>query len=228
MTIWKQAGESPLKLTWDAPQTTSFLDQSVLRTHLAVDGSALDLAIELYEQAAIDWAEDYMHRSIMAREHRWVLADFPRGYHRSSAHSMRAITLPRGKTVRVNYIQYMLGGQYLTLFGPSASGSPPSDHQYQEDLHGDGGGTIMPLRNRDWPAVDYDAVSPVVISFRAGWETPAEVPAAIRHAVMFAIDDMLEVRGVKDLADLQGLAGQGKTLEFRESLLGNYRLIRIY
>lgn len=227
MTIWKQAGEHPLKLTWDEPDVTTFLDQTALRAHLAIDGVALDPALDLWEQAAIDWAEDYMKRSIMAREHRWVLADFPRGYHRSSAHSMRAIQLPRGKTIRVNYIDYTLGGQQLRLFGPSASGSPTSE-DFQEDLAGDGGGTIMPLRNRDWPSVDYDAVSPVVISFRAGWETAAAVPAAIKHAVMFAIDDMLENRGVQDLAPVAALAAQGKTLEFRESLLGYHRLIRVY
>lgn len=221
------SGTNPLKLTWDAPDKTTFLDQTTLRTHLAVDGTALDVAIELYEQAAINWAEDYMRRSIMAREHRWVLADFPRGHHRTSSHSMRSIVLPRGKTIRVNYIQYARGGQNLTLFGPSASGSPVSE-DFQEDLTGDGGGTIMPLRNRDWPSVDYDSVNPVVISFRAGWEDASEVPAAIKHAVMFAIDDMLEVRGVKDLSDLQSLAAAGKTLEFRESLLGNYRVIRVY
>lgn len=222
------SGTNPLKLTWDNPETTSFLDQTVLKTHLAVDGSALDFAIEIYEQAAILWAEDYMRRSIMAREHRWVLSDFPRGHHRTSSHSMRSMQLPRGKTIRVNYIQYCRGGQYLNLFGPSASGSPPSTSDFQEDLAGDGGGTIMPLRNRDWPSVDYDSVNPVVVSFRAGWETPSEVPAAIKHAVMFAIDDMLEVRGVKDIADLQQLAAVGKTVEFRESLLGYHRLIRIY
>lgn len=221
------SGLNPLKLTWDAPDTTSFLDQTVLRTHLAVDGSDLDFAIEVYEQAAIDWAEDYMKRSIMAREHRWVLSDFPRGHHRASSQSLRAIDLPRGKTIRVNYIQFSRGGQYFNLFGPSASGSPPSE-DFQEDLTGDNGGTIMPLRNRDWPSVDYDSVNPVVVSFRAGWELASQVPASIKHAVMFAIDDMLEVRGVKDMADLQSLAAQGKTLEFRESLLGNNRLIRMY
>jgi hypothetical protein len=217
MTNWKQAGESPLRITWDPPDETTFLDEDILNTHLSVDTiNGLDAAIELYEQAAINWAENYMRRSIMAREHRWVLADFPRGYHRSNAYSMRAITLPRGKTLAVNSVKYTLGGQEVTL------------SSFQQDLAGDMGGTIMPLRNRDWPAVDYDAISPVVISFRAGWESSDDVPAAIKHAVMFAISDMLEVRGVKDLVDLQSLAGQGKTLEFRESLLGDYRIIRVY
>jgi hypothetical protein len=227
MTIANQPGEHPLKITWDQPDVTTFLDRETLRAHLATDGTALDLPIALYEQAAINWAENYMRRSIMAREHRWVLADFPRGYHRGDIRSMRAVNLPRGKTVRVNYIDYTLGGQALRFYGPSSGGSPPST-DFQEDLAGDMGGTIMPLRNRDWPAVDYDAINPVVISFRGGWETVEEVPASIKHAVMFAIDDMLEVRGVKDLTELQSLAAQGRTLEFRESLIGDYRIIRVY
>lgn len=227
MTSFKYLGPSPLGLSWGRPDVTTFLDQTALRVHLAIDGTALDPALTVYEQAAVTWAEDYMKRSIMAREHRWVLADFPRGYHRASAHSMRSLQLPRGQTIRVNNIEYTQNGAVRYMYGPSSSGSPPSE-DFQEDLHSESGGTIMPLRSRDWPTVDYDAIAPVVVNFRAGWETAEEVPTPIVHAVMFAIDDMLEVRGTADLAQLASIAANGKTALFRESLIGYYRLIRIY
>lgn len=227
MTIASQPGENPLRLTWDPPDELTFLEDDLIQTHLSLDEvNGLGSMVELYEQAAINWAENYMRRSIMAREHRWVLADFPRGYHRASVHSLRAIQLPRGKTVRVNSIQYSRGGSTITLTGPSTS--PTAGSSYQEDLHGDMGGVILPLRNRDWPSVDYDVVNPVVINFRAGWEEPDDVPAAIKHAVLVAMSEMLEHRGLQDLASLQTVAAQGKTLEFRESLIGDYRIIRVY
>lgn len=220
-------GIHPISLSMERPDVTTFLDQTTLRAHLAVDGSALDSTISLYEKAAVDWAENYMHRSIMARGHRWVLRDFPRGYHRDYSHGMRGIHLPRGKTIRVSSVDYSFNGAILQLFGPSASGSPPSE-DFQEDLHSDSGGLLMPLRNRDWPSVDFDAVAPVVFNFRAGWETAEEVPPEIVHAVMFAIDDMLEVRGTADLQILQSIAANGRTLAVREALLGYHRLIRVY
>ena len=216
----------PLSLVCQPPDVTTFLDQTALRAHLAIDGTALDPIVELYEKAAIAWAEDYMHRSIMAREHRWVLKDFPRGRGRfNNLHG--EFILPRGKTIRVNSIEYVDGGGTHTLYGPSSSGSPPSE-DFQEDLNDESGGRISPLRNRSWPNVDYDSIAPVVINFRAGWETAAEVPVSIHHALMFAIDDMLETRGTQDLVTLQSIAASGRTLDVRESLIGCYRILRIY
>jgi hypothetical protein len=218
-------GPNPLTLSWSRPDVTTFLDQTTLRAHLAIDGSALDALLVVYEQAAIDWAEDYMKRSIMAREHLWVLSDFPRLHYRS--YGRAPMQLPRGKTIRINSIDYFNAGVERHLYGPSTSGSPPSE-DYQENLSSESGGFIMPARGRDWPSVDCDVISPVTVNFRAGWETADEVPAAIKHAVMFAIDDMLESRGTQDLAALGAIAANGKTSQFRESLLGYYRLIKVY
>lgn len=226
--INRNLGMNPISLSVDAPSSPLFTaaDED-LKKHLALDGDALDsLVFNAYVPAAVAWAEDYMHRTIMARSHRWVLRDFPRQwYHMNNG---QEIVLPRGKTIAVHDIEYSVGGSIRALYGPTSGGSPSEEVGFQEDLNSDSGGVLLPLRGRCWPSVDCDVPAPVVINFRAGYESPEDVPAVIRHAVMFAIDDMLEVRGITDLAVLQNIAATGSTFDARTALLAPYRLIRIY
>lgn len=204
---------NPLRLDVVALEASPFpLSLSLARLHCGIDGTDFDELLELYALGAITWAENTMHRTVFARSHTWVLRDFPRD-------ACQEIRLPRGKTVSVESVAYVSGGQTLTLTGPS-SGSPGGTG-FQEDLGSDDGGLLKPNRSNAWPSVDVDAVAPVVITFTAGYATAA-VPADITHAMLFAISDMYDTRGSADLTIF------GKNLTTRESLISPYKLHRWY
>jgi uncharacterized phiE125 gp8 family phage protein len=203
---------SPLRLEVSALDDSPFpLSLSLVKAHCAVDGTDSDALLYSYMRAAIAWAEGSMHRTIYARSHRLVLADFPRD-------GRYEIRLPMGKTVSVESIVYTLGGIETTLTGPS---STPEGAEFQEDLRDDGGGSIRPNRGESWPSVDWEAISPVVVNFTAGYAA-ADVPDDIIHALLFAVSDAYDTRGSADLT------GGGNNFATREILISGYRLHRWY
>lgn len=203
----------PLRLTLDALDASPFpLDMTLIRAHCAVDGTDSDALLETYALAAIAWAEDTMHRTVFQRGHAWALGDFPRG-------DYRRIRLPRGRAVSVESVVYYDAATPQTLFGPS-SGSPGDD--FQEDLSSDDGGVIAPLVGiGDWPSVETQAISPVVINYTAGWQVDA-IPMPILHAILFATSDMFDTRGSADLTVF------GRNFETRTRLVSPYILDRWY
>jgi uncharacterized phiE125 gp8 family phage protein len=204
----------PLRMEVSALDTSPLpLDLTLVKDHVAVDGDDLDTLLERYTLAAVRWAEGSTRRTIYRRSHRWVLSDFPRV-------GRLEIFLPRGKTISVESVAYTdTSGTVQTLTGPS-SGSPGGT-DYQEDLQGDDGGMLRPIRGEVWPAVDTDAVSPVVITFTAGYAAD-EVPDDLIHAMLFAVSDMFDTRGSADLTVF------GRNFETRELLASGYRLNRWY
>lgn len=209
----------PLALEVEASDET-ILDLDVLKAHCSIDGDALDDLLALYERAAIQWAEDEMHRTLLARVHSFVISDFPR------CASSQQVTLPRGLCQAVQGIQYVRDGVAISMLGPS-SGSPGST-EYQEDLRSINGARLMPAQTTTWPSCDIDVVNPVVFNYTAGWANAAAIPANIKHALMFAVTDMLEVRGVTDLSTLAAIAATGKTFDARLALIGRYIINRVY
>jgi uncharacterized phiE125 gp8 family phage protein len=204
---------NPLRLDVSPLDTSPLpLDLALVKEHLAVDGNDNDALIETFILAAIRWTEGAMRRTIYARSHSWVLADFPRD-------ACQEIRLPRGKTQSVESIVYSSNGSLITLLGPS-SGSPAGT-DWQEDLRGDDGGMLVPARGSIWPCPDADAISPVVINFTAGWET-GEVPDDIVHALLFSVSDAFDLRGTGDFS------GGGGNFAVRELLISPYRLKRWY
>ncbi len=197
------------------------LNQDVLKAHCSIDGDSLDDLLALYERAAIQWAEDEMKRTILARAHSFVISDFPR-----YPNSTQQIVLPRGLCQSVQGIVYVRDGESVSMFGPSAGSPGGSD--YQEDLGDLKGARLLPLQSTCWPSCDLDAIAPVTITYTAGWNTPNDVPANIKHALMFAIADMLEVRGVTDLAALAAIAASGKTFDARSALISKYVINKVY
>lgn len=196
-----------------SPEPDPPISLDLARQHCAADeGNELDDLLELYIQAAVSWAEGAMHRAILARTHRWILRGFPRTVDQT-------IRLPRGRTQAIESIAYTSNGVVSTLTGPTSS-TPGTG--YQEDLRGDSGGRLMPLRGETWPSVDCDVVSPVVITFTAGWTVADDVPADIKHAMLFAVSDALELRGTADLVTA------GRNFETRELLISGWRLPRMY
>lgn len=188
------------------------VDLSLIKTHCAVDGTEQDDQLEVYLLAAVQAFENATHRTVFAREHRWVLRDFPRW-------SCQWIRLPRGKTRSVEKIEYVSGGQTVTLAGPS---SDPAGSDYQEDLTDDDGGTLMPRKGSSWPEVDSDHPAPVTITFTAGW-LPAELPKDVLHTLLFSVRIMLD-----DLRGGEDPTRQPVVLRTLEALTSPYRLSRFY
>jgi len=204
----------PLRLDIDPLESSPLpISLQLLKDHLAIDHSELDELITLNLAAAIAAFEAQTHRTVLRRTHRWALAEFPRTPYQQ-------IRLPRGKTRVVNSGECIVGGSPQTLIGPSGS-SPPGD-DFQEDLRGEDGGTIMPPRGGAWPSPDRDCPAPVTITFDAGWDA-TEIPADIIRAIMFwvrtGIDDD---RGSVDPAKLEA-----NRATF-EALVSSYRLSRWY
>lgn len=192
------------------------IDETFVKTHVRIDDTDQDVNLQSYIKAAILWAENFTHRTLVQRTHRWVLSEFP-----SSAR--QSIRLPRGKTVSVASVAYSISGAVTTLSGPT---STPPGSGYQEDLRGDGGGVLMPVRGGTWPSVDYDVPAPIMITFSAGW-APEDIPADLLNGVLMAIADSYDIRGTGD-ANAAKLEMSGPRLAARESLISGYMMPRWY
>lgn len=172
-----------------SPEPSLPLDAATLRSHchtLISDDSML----EFYQRAAIEWLERDTGKTIVARQHRLALYDFPRT-------GEFKIFLPQGKTQSVDKIEYIASGTTITLYGPSSNLSPASS-DYQEDLTGDDGGVIYPIQGSSWPTPDFDAVAPVIIAFTAGFEE-GSVPFDVKESLAFCVSTLFENRGASDL-----------------------------
>ncbi len=195
----------PLRIEIAAlPSSPLPVDLALIKAHCAIDDTRFDTLIPVYLMSAIEWAEGETNRTIFERSHSWVLRDFPRE---------TEIRLPRGKTKSVESIQYVSGGVTITLTGPS-SVVPGTD--YTEDLRSNAGGVIS---MENWPSVDTDAVSPVVINFTAGWASTS-VPFDITRALLYVVNEAIEARGGPDADDLNP--------QVKESLISGWRLSRVY
>lgn len=210
----------PLRLDIDPLPEGSpewLIDEALTKKHCRVDFADENTGLIVYQRAAIRWAENATHRTIIRREHRWVLKEFPVG-------KDQCIRLPRGKTVSVDSIQYYNNGTAYDLTGPS-SGSPAGT-DYQEDLRGDDGGVLLPPRGGSWPSVDADVPAPVTITFTAGWPA-GEIPEELLSAILFATADGWDIRNSADVS-AASLAEQGKWLAVRRSLVSGWALHRWY
>ncbi len=187
------------------------LDLALVKQHCAIDGNDMDALLTTYILAAIDWAENAMHRTIYERLHHWQIAAFPLG--------AEPLRLPRGRCAAVHEILYFDSddGAYIM----HGAGSSPVGTDFQENLAGDDGGYIMPARGETWPAVDGLRIVPVEIEFTAGWPV-TDVPQQIIHALLFAVADMVDTRGSADLTTF------GKNLTTRNALISPFNLVRFY
>jgi uncharacterized phiE125 gp8 family phage protein len=185
--------------------TTLPLDLGLLKSDLRISGDELDAVLQgQYIPDAMAWAEGVMRRTIISRAHRWIISDFPR--------RDPVITLPRGKVSAVSSIEYSSNGSTVTLIGPT-SGSPTGS-DYQEDLRGPFG-RVMPNRGASWPSVDTDVLSPVVITYTAGW-AKADVPADIRRAMTASVFEAMELKGLLE-------SRVSFDVEFRDKLISAWR-----
>lgn len=196
-----------LRLDIDRPNAWP-LDLALLKADLRIDSNDLDeVLLTQYIPSAVEWAEGVMNRSIIARDHRWVLSGFPTGRDLT-------ITLPRGKTQSVTSVIYFTGGRReMILRGPS---SKPAGSDYQEDRHGHAG-RLLPLRG-GWPSTDTDVPAPVTITFQAGWPDHKTVPPTIKRALTAHVFEQMELIGLLTIRT-------GFDSEFTEKLLSSWRIL---
>jgi len=198
----------PLRLDIDAVPTSPLpLDLALVKSHCAVDFDDQDDLLTTYIMAAVNAFENTCHRSIVQREHRWVLSAFP-------IYPYERIWLPRGKTVSVDSVEYVSNGVTIML------ASSPTGTDWQEDLRGDDGGVLLPPQGEQWPTADLDAASPVTITFTAGWDTAA-LPQDVLNALLWFIRTSFD----DGRTDPQK---QAANLTVFETLVSSYRLTRIY
>lgn len=212
----------PLRLDVVALEIGSppIIDSALLKKHVRVDTDADNDLLDVYVQAAVNWCEGagVTNRTVVRRAHTWILREF------NSAFPYE-IKLPKGKTSSVESVEYSLNGELVTLHGPTSDVSPAGTG-YQEDLRGDSGGVLMPVRGNAWPTVDRDVPAPVVINFTAGWAAD-EIPSDLLHAILFAVADAYDLRGTADFSP-QMLDTSGPRLSIRYLMASGYALPRIY
>lgn len=175
------------------PMTQVPVDAELANLHLRLSGDD-DLQLishQLYVLAGAEYVEGQTRRTLASRSHVWTIPRFP-----LSNFQMR---LPRGKTTRIDRIEYYESNSTtpVVLTGPS---SPTPGTDYQEDLSSDNGARIRPRDGHSWPTVDHDRISPVKIYFTAGYTAPAEVPKELQVAVLvYAAQQLENPDGMTDL-----------------------------
>lgn len=158
-------------ITPPAAEPVSLSDAKV---HLRVDGSAEDVLIAAYLQAAREHVENVTGRALMLQT--WEL--------RLDAWSDR-IELPRAPLASITSVKYddttgaeqsASGYQTVQPSGPTA-----------------GCGTVLPPAGGSWPSAGAGAGA-IRVRYVAGHATAADVPAALRAAVLLTLGDLYENR----------------------------------
>lgn len=197
-----------IAIEWDAP-TSYPLDLRRIKEQLRIDHDELDdLIMNQHLPAAFEWAEGETHRSLISREHRWILSQFP-------STGFGTIRLPRGKTQSVSGIDYISNTATVSLAGPSSS---PAGTAWIEDLGSDAGGRLLPAQTEFWPSADENHPTPVKITFHAGY-LAADFPNDLALAIMFYIGDALFMTNAADLP-------RGADPFFKDALVSSYRIHR--
>lgn len=182
----------------------SALDLEMVKADLRISGTQLDDVLSgQYIPGAIEWAEGATGRVMVARQLQWILSEFP---------LYTAMYLPGGNVSAVSSIAYVSNGSIVTLTGPSAS---PVGTDYQESLAGPLP-RIMPPQGDSWPSVDSDAIDPVKVTFTAGYDSEAAVPADLKRAMVAHVYGAMELDGLLQIRP-------GFDMDHAEKLISAYR-----
>jgi hypothetical protein len=193
-----------MRIAYDA-WTQIPIDPELVNLHLRIGDrdEMQQIAHQVYLPAAMEWAEGYTKRSLDARTHRWTL-------NRLSG----SIMLPRGRCTAVESIAYWENSTtQVVLTGPSSS-TPGTD--YQEDLTSDIGAVLKPNSGESWPSADQSQISPIVITYTAGYSGNA--PQDVQTAMLMYCADRLEIATEYD-------AKKTYTNTTAEMLLQPFRLV---
>ena len=183
------------------------LDLDTVKADLRITGTELDSVLtDQYIPAADAWAQNSTKRAIRQQTVKQTMQRFP-DYWLNYTIFLRA-----GVVSAVAGIDYVANGVTETLTGPSTS---PAGTDYQEDLTSPIA-RLMPARGTSWPTVDTDAISPIVVTYTAGYGNPAQVPADLRRAMVAHVYGAMELDGLLTIRS-------GFDMDHADKLLSHYR-----
>lgn len=180
------------------------------KLHLRVDFDKEDANIRGYIAAARQWAEDFTGRSLITQIWEMTLDIFPT--------TDELVLLPRGFAQSLDRVQYFDSDNVLQQLHDTI-GSPNVTGNLDIDLSDDDGGRFRPVLDTEWPETR-DRLAAVEIRFTTGYKNPVDIPANMRHAVLYRIADFNEIRSTVDIN------GRGSWTEVAEALLTTSRISR--
>lgn len=200
-----------MKMSLIAAPTSEPISLTDAKKHLRLLEPDFDGELPIYIQAATSFAEAYTRRAYVEQTWAVTLTEFPDGQ----------ITLPLGKTTEIVSVAYIdADGVAQTLSGPEAS---PDGTDYQWYLGDDSGGILAPPVDGTWPDTQAGHLSPVTITFKAGYAHRADIPGQMLAGLLWKMTDLFELRGEVDLA-MSKAFGSGPKSDMAAALLRPWRL----
>jgi uncharacterized phiE125 gp8 family phage protein len=169
------------------------------RLHLRADAVEDSPLIEGLVEAATLQAEAFTRRRFVTQSWRLTLDRFPGG----------AIVLPYPPLVSVESLTYVDGGGSLATLAPESYRVRTAESP----------GEVVPAYGTAWPATRPDADA-VQVEFTCGYGAPADVPEAIRRAVLLLVGTLYANRETVAPTAMQPVPHSA------EWLLGPYRVVR--
>lgn len=171
---------TPDQLTLDVAPITDPLDQNEMKEHLRIDHSDDDSYLIDIDKAATEWVERECNIAMVERTY---TAKIP--------HFAEMIELPRRPLQEVTAIKYWSTDSpsvLTTLWEKTSPEVAPTTFRVNT-----GEGFIYRNYSQPWPTTDirHDAVQ---ITFVAGYGGVAQVPNALKHALLLLVADLYEHR----------------------------------
>jgi uncharacterized phiE125 gp8 family phage protein len=85
-------------------------------------------------------------------------------------------------------------------------------------------GEIVLKPHREWPGTELDAGLPVVVTYQAGWTAAANVPGALRAALLLRIEQLYRYRGAVTFGNSQAAAETKPLALGYDSLIAPWRV----
>lgn len=142
-----------------------------VKTDARVDHDDDDALLTSLMVAATDRAEEFARRAFVTRTCELALDGWPCG---------GTIALPLPPLVEVLKVEYF-------DMANERHDVPAGDYLVVADLEP---GLVTPVYNKTWPAVDLRLISPIRVTYRAGYGAAAAVPERYKHLIraLVAID----------------------------------------
>lgn len=155
-------------LTLFTPPAVTPVTLNEAKAHLAVTHSLDDTIIQLYLDAAVsyvDGAEGTLGRCLVTQTWDYSLDCFP-----------TEITVPLPTLQSVTSVKYYdVDGVEQTITSSNYTVA---------------GQRIAPIETFDWPDIDTERPYPITVRFVAGYGDAADVPAAIKAAILLLVGSM--------------------------------------
>ena len=181
------------------PPGSPIVSLEEVQLHLRADSPQEGPLVQALVAAATAQAEAYCRRRFLTQRWRATWNDFPAG----------ALLVPHPPLRSVDTLTYRDGGGSLQTLDPAAYLVRPAEAP----------GEVVPAYGTRWPTTrrEPDAVA---VEFTCGYGDPADVPEAIRRAVLLLVGTLYANRETVAPVAMQAIPHTA------EWLLGPYRVVR--